>query len=277
MGKKHSVLKKNWISIVLIAAGLLIIAYPVAGQIYARYQEEKMLEEWLNAIDTGGLEDVGGADPDEAYAQLKDVFGAESSRDSSREAASGDEEGGSGQTGGEGAGTADTGYDTGGSSDGSSSSSSSEGSGRSSPPVIDMSKQKVLGIIQIPKIKVKDPMVEGVKKSNLSAGIGHIPGTPLPGEPGNCAMAGHRNYTWKKFFRRLDELAAGDEITILTQNETLKYTVTGKLVVEPDDVSVLEGTNDRSVITLITCTPMYLHTHRLIVTAELVERVPRES
>ena len=64
MGEKRSVLKKNWISIVLITAGLLIIAYPVVGQLYARYQE-KMLEEWLNAIDTGGLEDAGGAGPDE--------------------------------------------------------------------------------------------------------------------------------------------------------------------------------------------------------------------
>jgi sortase A len=269
MGEKRSVLKKNWISIVLITAGLLIIAYPVVGQLYARYQEEKMLEEWLNAIDTGGLEDAGGAGPDEAYAQLKDVFGAESSEDSSQEAAAGDEEDRSGQAGGGGAGAAGTGDDPGGSSGGS--------SGGKSPPVIDMSKQKVLGIIQIPKIKLKEPIVEGVEKSNLKAGIGHIPGTPLPGEPGNCAMAGHRNYAWKKFFRRLDELKEGDEVTILTQSETLRYSVTGKLVVEPDDVSVLAGSMDQSIISMITCTPMYVHSHRLIVTAELVERVPRES
>jgi len=138
-------------------------------------------------------------------------------------------------------------------------------------------EQKVLGVIQIKKIKLKEPIVEGVSKDNLYAGIGHIPGTAGLGEPGNCALAGHRNYAFKKFFRRLDELDIGDEVIISTKDEDLTYTVTGKSVVEPDDVSVLEGRLDENILTLITCTPVYVASHRLIVTAELTAREARES
>lgn len=258
MKKKFSTFLKNSLPIILVIVGVLIIAYPVVGQLYARYQEEKMLEEWLNSIDAGDLEDVASADPESAYIQLQESFGNETDESDNWEAAdSGDEEDDiAGYTGNAGADSGRTG------------SGSTSGS--------ELSNQKVLGIIQIPKIKVKDPIVEGVKKSNLKAGIGHIPGTPLPGQPGNCALAGHRNYAWKKLFRRLDELEAGDEVTIITKTETLKYTVTGKVVVEPDDVSVLAGSKDQSIISMITCTPMYVHSHRLVVFAELAERVLRE-
>jgi sortase A len=118
--------------------------------------------------------------------------------------------------------------------------------------------------------------VEGVGKSNLRSGIGHIPGTAALGQAGNCALAGHRNYAFKKFFRRLDELEPGDEIIISTKKEDLKYTVNGKKVVTPEDVSVLSGSKDESIISLITCTPVYVASHRLIVTAELTGRTLRE-
>ena len=251
MIKKFAATLKNKLPLILIILGVLIAAYPVAGQLYARYQEDRMLEEWLNSIDVNDLEDLAGTDPEAACAELQKAFGAEggtSGTDGDAESAAGldDEESGT------------------------------DGSGGSKSSGSDLSNQKVLGIIQIPKIKVKDPIVEGVGKSNLRAGIGHIPGTPLPGQAGNCALAGHRNYALKKLFRRLDELDTGDEVTIITKNEILKYTVTGKVVVEPEDVSVLKSNVDENIISLITCTPHYVHSHRLVVTAELVERAARE-
>jgi sortase A len=257
-------INKKVISIVLIVLGVLIAAYPVVGQFYARYQEEKMLEEWLNSIDAGELEDASAADPEAAYARLQETFGNETAGSGTQDAAGT----------GAGPGTGDS--EDAGAQSGNTETNAGSGTGAGSSSGSDLSNQKVLGIIQIPKIKVKDPIVEGVEKSNLSAGIGHIPGTPLPGQPGNCALAGHRNYTLKKLFRRLDELEAGDEVIIITKTETLKYTVTGKVVVEPDDVSVLAGSKNMNIISLITCTPMYVHSHRLIVTAELTERVPKE-
>ena len=256
-GKIPAIIRKR-LPMILVVIGILLIAYPIVGQIYARYQEEKMLEEWLNSIDVSDFEDFADADPEESLARLQETFEAEDGGDGSAGT------GGSGNTGSDGEQQAGDGGTGAGGNAGQKSSAS------------DLSNQKVLGIIQIPKIKVKDPIVEGVEKSNLKAGIGHVPGTPLPGQPGNCALAGHRNYALKKLFRRLDELKNGDEVTIITKTETLKYIVTGKVVVEPDDVSVLEGSEDKSIISMITCTPMYVHSHRLVVFAELAERIPRE-
>lgn len=249
--------KKRLLAIILLIAGMLIAVYPLAGQLYAKYQEDRMLEEWLNCIDAGVLEDLAVTDPETAYAQLGEAFGIDGGESSFSKADVAESNEGTYAQAGERLTVSD---DTGGGAKGSS----------------DLSEQRVLGIIQIPKIKVKEPIVEGVEKSNLRAGIGHIPGTPLPGQPGNCALAGHRNFAFKKLFRRLDELENGDEVVILTKAEMLRYTVTGKVVVEPDDVSVLQGSDDRSMISMITCTPMYIHSHRLVVFGELVERVPRE-
>ena len=75
----------------------------------------------------------------------------------------------------------------------------------------------MLGLIEIKKIKVNLPIVEGVESSNLKAGIGHIPGSAGLGQLGNSALAGHRSYTFGNFFNRLDELQIGDIITITTK------------------------------------------------------------
>lgn len=231
-----------------------------------------MMEEWLNSVEASGLEDAGEVDTEAAYALLQEAFGAASGVDENGDADTGSGNGVTGEavnSAGQ-AGGADVGDDTGvsGTGDGSNSSDGGGGDG--------LAGQKVLGVIQIKKIKVNEPIVEGVSKSNLKVGIGHVPGTAAPGQAGNCALAGHRNYAFKKLFSRLDELKAGDEIKITTKKEDLTYKVTDTKVVTPDDVSVLKGSKDKSVITLITCTPKYVDSHRLIVTAELTGRVLRE-
>lgn len=232
------------------------------------------MEEWLKSIDASELEDVGEVDMEAAYALLQDAFSDESGVGDGEDMDAGEE--GSGEAVNS-AGSADSigaGEGSGGSGLGGSSSTGTGGAGSGGKDAL--SGQKVLGIIQIKKIKVNEPIVAGVSKSNLRAGIGHITGTTAPGQAGNCALAGHRNYAFKKLFSRLDELKVGDEIKITTKNEDLTYKVTETKVVTPDDVSVLKGSKDKSIITLITCTPKYVASHRLIVTAELTERVLRE-
>ena len=128
---------------------------------------------------------------------------------------------------------------------------------------------KVLGIIKIDKIDIRMPIVEGTTQENLSVGIGHIPGTAGLGMNGNAALAGHRNYTFGRFFSRLDELKKGDKVTIITKTKTYTYIIYEKLVVLPDDVSVLKYKENDNIITLITCTPMRASTHRLIIHARL--------
>ncbi len=128
--------------------------------------------------------------------------------------------------------------------------------------------ENALGVIEIPKIELTAAIGKDVSTETLKYSVGHFEGTALPGEKGNCSIAGHRSYTYSEFFNRLDELAIGDEITIKTPEGTFKYVVYDKFVVEPSRVEVLDETED-ATLTLVTCTPVRIATHRLIVKAML--------
>lgn len=121
--------------------------------------------------------------------------------------------------------------------------------------------------IEIPKINADYTVVEGTGREDLKNGPGHYPGTPLPGETGNAAIAGHRT-TYGAPFYRLDELQEGDEITTQTLQGSFTYVVTSKEIVSPDAVEVLDPKGDNR-LTLTTCHPKYSAAKRLIVTAEL--------
>ncbi|MCR4705791.1 MAG: class D sortase [Lachnospiraceae bacterium] len=129
--------------------------------------------------------------------------------------------------------------------------------------------REILWILRIPKIDSENPVVEGTTKGALQAALGHQEGTAYPGDSGNCVIAGHRNYTFGRYFNRLDEVEIGDMIYVDYPDETLSYRVSDIRVVEPDDLSVLEQ-GDREILTLYTCTPIYLATHRLVITAERI-------
>ena len=135
----------------------------------------------------------------------------------------------------------------------------------------------------IPKIGVDKIVVEGVDRRDLQKGPGHYPGTPLPGQPGNASIAGHRT-TYGAPFHRVDELAAGDEIMVTTLQGSFRYEVVGQQVVTPRDVHVVEDQGDDR-LTLTSCHPKYSARQRIVVTAELVDdpapappvREPREE
>ena len=121
--------------------------------------------------------------------------------------------------------------------------------------------------IRIPKIGVDKYVVQGVGVADLRKGPGHYPQTPLPGEQGNAAIAGHRT-TYGAPFNRLDELAAGDEILVTTVKGSFTYTVATSHVVKPDQTEVLDPT-PTPTRTLTTCTPKSSASQRLIVVANL--------
>lgn len=127
----------------------------------------------------------------------------------------------------------------------------------------------VLCVLRIPRIDSADPVKEGVTKSALAASLGHEPDTVLPGTVGNCVIAGHRNYTFGKFFNRLDEMEVGDLLYVDTLSDTFAYRVKEVKVVEPTEVSILENTPNEQ-LTLYTCTPIYIATHRLVIIAERI-------
>ncbi|BBI33126.1 class D sortase [Cohnella abietis] len=126
-----------------------------------------------------------------------------------------------------------------------------------------------IGIIEIKKIKVKLPILEGATNENMKFSAVHLKETTKLGEIGNAAIAAHRAHTKGRLFNRLNELEVGDEITVKVNDEQFVYTVFNILKVEPTDISVL-GRNDRDkILTLITCDPVINPTKRLIVQAKL--------
>lgn len=134
------------------------------------------------------------------------------------------------------------------------------------PPTDDISA--AIGIMKIPKIDLKVAIGEGVDNNTLKYAVGHFQGTAMPGEKGNFCVAGHRSYTYSQYFNRLDELKEGDDIVVVTKKGEFTYKIYEKKVVEPTEVSVLDSTKD-STITLVTCTPIRVATHRLIIKGKL--------
>jgi len=121
--------------------------------------------------------------------------------------------------------------------------------------------------LAIPAIKIDVPVVEGVDWEQLKRGAGHLVGSANPGERGNCFIAGH-NDIYGEIFRDLEELKIGDEILVYAGQQVFRYIVRATRIVEPDDLSVMEPTST-PILTLLTCYPYMIDSHRLVVIAEL--------
>jgi sortase A len=136
-------------------------------------------------------------------------------------------------------------------------------------PKVQPAADDLLTKVSIPKIKLDAIVVEGASRKQLSIGPGHVIRTAMPGEPGNAVITGHRD----TFFRHIYELQKGDEIQVRRSGQVFTFQVTGKKIVQPEDVSVLKQTTDPQ-LTLITCYPTYYigpAPQRLVVFSKLVE------
>jgi sortase A len=107
-----------------------------------------------------------------------------------------------------------------------------------------------LGRIEISKIGVAAMILEGIDEGSLRRAVGHIPGTPLPGQQGNVALAGHRD----TFFRGLRKISKDDVITLTMLSGYYRYRVDSTKVVEPEETEVLDDAGD-DILTLVTCYP----------------------
>jgi sortase A len=123
--------------------------------------------------------------------------------------------------------------------------------------------------LEIPAIGVNDIVVAGVSTKDLKKGPGHFPDTPLPGQLGNSAIAGHRT-TYGQPFHNVDKLDNGDEIVVTTPAGRFVYRVTGQQIVSPSDYQVVATTDPtRATITLTSCHPKWSASQRIIITGEL--------
>ena len=132
-------------------------------------------------------------------------------------------------------------------------------------------EEKGVARIMIPRIGVNRIVVEGATVDALTKGPGHFPETPLPGQLGNAAIAGHRTTHLAPFFD-IDKLQPGDEITVITLNGRYVYHVTGTEIVDPSDYASVIPTTDvtKATLVLVSCTPRYSASNRIVVRAELV-------
>lgn len=126
-----------------------------------------------------------------------------------------------------------------------------------------------MGRISIPVAGVSWTFVEGVTRSDLESGAGHMTGTAIPGQPGNAVISGHRT-THGAPFLHLDRVVAGDVITVQTATGTHIYEVVEKIVVDPSEVWVTNQW-DGAWLTLTTCEPVLSASQRLVVVARLVD------
>ncbi len=140
-----------------------------------------------------------------------------------------------------------------------------QGSNEFAPP---MPTGTAIAIIKIPRTGTEKAVVQGVGVDDLKKGPGHYPTTPLPGQVGNAAIAGHRTTYGAPFFN-LDELKPNDPILVTTLQGSFRYEVVDTKIVRPSEVAVLENTEDNR-LTLTTCHPRFSASQRMVVTAKLI-------
>jgi sortase A len=124
--------------------------------------------------------------------------------------------------------------------------------------------------IEIPSIGVDEYVVEGTDLESLRKGPGHYPETPLPGEPGTAAIAGHRT-TYGAPFRKIDQLERGQRISIDMPDGHFVYRVESTKVVDDQDLSVLDKVGYQRLV-LSACHPLYSAAQRIIVFARFLRR-----
>ena len=145
--------------------------------------------------------------------------------------------------------------------------------------LLNLSGTSVMASIEIPSIGIKYPIYHGTSDSVLEKGIGHMRGTSLPigGKSTHAVLSGHSGLSTSELFTNIDKLEKGDKFYISVLNETLAYSVDSITVVKPDDTSLLEIVPEEDHVTLVTCTPFGVNTHRLLVRGSRAPYTPGEE
>ena len=133
--------------------------------------------------------------------------------------------------------------------------------------LLDLTGNGIMGYIEIPKISVSLVIYHSVEENYLQNGIGHLPTSALPigGESTHCVLAGHTGLPSAKLLTNIDHLKLGDSFYLHVLDETLQYRIDSIRVVEPHETQYLNVENGKDYVTLVTCTPYGVNSHRLLV------------
>lgn len=137
----------------------------------------------------------------------------------------------------------------------------------------DPLENEMMGYISIQKINLELPIYHGTDESVLKKGVGHITGTPFPIGTNNThsLLAGHRGLPNAQLFTRLNEMEIGDLFEIYILGEKMQYKVCSVKTIKPEEVEKLRMDPNGTYVSLITCTPYGINSHRLVVTGERME------
>lgn len=237
--------KGSWISslflvlIFLIGAGILF--YPTVSDLWNNYRNQQLISEYTEIVETMESEDFS-----EIWAEARE-YNAQHTVNTILDAF--DEE---------------------------------EGDYVLSHPydqVLNPTGNEIMGYLEIPKISVKLAIYHGIGTEALENGCGHIEGTSLPigGVGTHSVLSAHRGLPSAKLFTDLDQLEIGDLFYITVLDEKLAYKVDQILTVLPEETEDLAIEEDKDLVTLVTCTPYGVNSHRLLVRGERTEYVPEED
>ena len=141
--------------------------------------------------------------------------------------------------------------------------------------ILDISGTGIMGYISIPKIQVELPIYHGTSVEVLNVAVGHLQGSSFPvgGENTHAVISAHRGLPSAKLFSDLDQLVEGDTFTVTILDEVLTYEVEKIFIVKPDELDKLAIIPGGDYVTLMTCTPYGVNSHRLLVRAHRVDTV----
>ena len=154
--------------------------------------------------------------------------------------------------------------------------------GASAPPLAYAQQLTVGGVmcyIDIPKINVYLPVQHGTGADTLEKSVGHVVGTSLPvgGSSTHAVLSAHSGMASSKLFSDIDQLAVGDTFYIHVLGDTLAYQVDNIATVLPTDTSLLQIEDGKDLVTLVTCTPFGVNTHRLLVRGHRIPYTPEQA
>ena len=140
--------------------------------------------------------------------------------------------------------------------------------------ILSVTNEGIMGSVDIPVINVRLPIYHGTDKEFLDEGAGHLMGSSFPvgGESTHAIISAHTALPGKQFFDKLTEVKKDDVFYISVLDRTLEYKVTNIQVVLPSENQSLSIIKGKDLVTLVTCTPYAINTHRLLVTGERVEQ-----
>lgn len=133
--------------------------------------------------------------------------------------------------------------------------------------ILNVNDEGMMGYLSIDKIRVEIPIYHGTSNDTLNSFVGHVEGTSLPigGTGTHGVLSAHRGLPSAKLFSDLDKLEVGDTFKIIVLDEVLTYKVDKISIVKPNNSKELMNVKDKDYVTLITCTPYGINTHRLLV------------